>query len=172
MVTLDRIRLIGLLRKKPWRQGFFYGPVHWPPMWVAEHSGETTASAERIWRIWADVDSWPEWNGDIERIEIDGPFEGGSTIVMTPIGGEPIELRIAEATPPEAFVDEANLGDVIVRTVHRAERLGDGRSRVTYRMEITGPAADTLGPRIGPEISGDFPETIAALTARAEGAET
>jgi hypothetical protein len=24
MVTLDRIRLTGLLRKKPWKQGFFY----------------------------------------------------------------------------------------------------------------------------------------------------
>src|SRR5215475_2913451 len=26
MVTLDRIRLTGLLRKKPWKRGFFYGP--------------------------------------------------------------------------------------------------------------------------------------------------
>ena len=25
MVTLDRIRLTGLLRKKPWKRGFFYG---------------------------------------------------------------------------------------------------------------------------------------------------
>src|SRR5579871_1843688 len=26
MVTLDRIRLTGLLREKPWKQGFFYFP--------------------------------------------------------------------------------------------------------------------------------------------------
>ncbi len=26
MVTLDRIRLTGLLRKKPWKRGFFYMP--------------------------------------------------------------------------------------------------------------------------------------------------
>src|SRR5207248_3835591 len=26
MVTLDRTRLTGLLRKKPWKRGFFYGP--------------------------------------------------------------------------------------------------------------------------------------------------
>jgi hypothetical protein len=39
---------------------------------------------------------------------------------------------------------------------------------VTYRMEITGPAADTLGPEIGPQISADFPETMAALVERAE----
>jgi len=32
-------------------------------------------------------------------------------------------------------------------------------------MEITGPAAETVGPEIGPEISGDFPQVLAALAA-------
>jgi len=50
-----------------------------------------------------------------------------------------------------------------------AETRVDERSRITYRMEITGPAAETVGPEIGPEISGDFPEVLAALAARAEG---
>jgi hypothetical protein len=35
-------------------------------------------------------------------------------------------------------------------------------------MDISGTAADTLGAQLGPEISGDFPETLAALAARAE----
>jgi hypothetical protein len=35
-------------------------------------------------------------------------------------------------------------------------------------MEISGPAADTLAPQIGPEISSDFPEVLAALAKRAE----
>jgi hypothetical protein len=29
-------------------------------------------------------------------------------------------------------------------------------------------AADSVGPGIGPEISGDFPQVLAALAARAE----
>jgi hypothetical protein len=35
--------------------------------------------------------------------------------------------------------------------------------------QATGPAAETVGPEIGPEISGDFPEVLAALASRAEG---
>jgi hypothetical protein len=136
-------------------------------MWVADHSVETTAAPDAIWRQWSDVERWPEWNGDIERIELEGPFATGSRITMTPIGEEPIELRIAEAVEPELFVDEADFGEVVVRTIHRVEPLEEGRSRVTYRMEITGSAADTLGPQIGPEISGDFPQVLAALVARA-----
>ena len=87
---------------------------------------------------------------------------------MTPIGEEPVELRIVEAVEPELFVDEAELGEIVVRTTHRVQPLDVERARVTYRMEITGPAADTLGAQIGPEISGDFPQTLAALAERAE----
>lgn len=137
-------------------------------MWQVEQSVETTAQPEDVWRLWQDVAGWPEWNGDIERIELVGPFAAGSRIVMTPFGEEAVDLRISEAVEPERFVDEADLGDVIVRTDHRVERLGSGRTRVTYRMEITGPAADTLGPQLGPQISADFPQTLSALVARAE----
>jgi hypothetical protein len=59
-------------------------------MWAAEHSVETSAAPEAIWRLWADV-------------------------------------------------------------------------------PISGPQADSVGPELGPQISGDFPEVLAALAARAEG---
>jgi hypothetical protein len=137
-------------------------------MWTSAQSIETPASPEAIWRLWSDVAGWPEWNADIEHIEISGPFAAGSTISMTPIGQNPVELRVAEAVEPDLFVDEANLGAVVVRTIHRVERLEDDRSRVTYRMEISGPAADSGGPEVGPQISADFPETLAALVQHAE----
>jgi uncharacterized protein YndB with AHSA1/START domain len=137
-------------------------------MWTNEETIETTASPEAIWRLWSDVAGWREWNADIEHIEISGPFAAGSTITMTPGGQDPVELRIAEAVEPESFVDEADLGDVVVRTVHRVERVNDTCNRVTYRMEISGPGADSLGPELGPQISGDFPETLAALVERAQ----
>jgi uncharacterized protein YndB with AHSA1/START domain len=138
-------------------------------MWTIEHSVETSARVQTVWRLWADVERWPEWNGGVERIELRGPFAVGSTILMTPPGDEPVELRIAEAIEPELFVDEADRGNVVVRTTHRVEAVDNKRSRITYRMEITGPAAETVGPEIGPEISADFPQVLAALAARAEG---
>ena len=137
-------------------------------MWATEHSVETTAAPEQIWRVWADVAGWPEWNGDIERIELVGEFAADSRILMTPIGEETIELLISEAVEPELFVDEARMGEIVIRTTHRVQRIDPERSRVTYRMEISGAGADSLGRQIGPEISGDFPETLAELIARAE----
>jgi hypothetical protein len=137
-------------------------------MWSTEESIETNASADAIWRLWADVPRWPDWNADIEHIELSGPFATGGKISMTPIGQEPVDLRIEEAIEPELFIDVAALDDVVVRTIHRVERIDDDRNRVIYRMEITGPAADEVGPQLGPEISGDFPQTLVALIDRAE----
>ena len=89
---------------------------------------------------------------------------------MTPFGDDPIELRIAEVVENELFVDEADFGDVLIRTLHSIEPSGGGKVRVVYRTEITGPAADEVGPRLGPEITADFPDTIAALIQHAESA--
>jgi Polyketide cyclase / dehydrase and lipid transport len=136
-------------------------------VWSTEHNRETTATPASIWRLSANVATWREWNADIERIEMSGAFAAGSTISMTPIGQDTVDLRIAEASEPNLFVDEADLGDVVVKTFHCVDPIDEGRSMVTYRMEISGPAADTVGPELGPEISGDFPETLAALVEHA-----
>ncbi|WP_062647708.1 SRPBCC family protein [Streptomyces maremycinicus] len=137
-------------------------------MWEYEHSIETTATPEAVWRLWADVPSWGTWNAEIEKIEIDGPFAAGARITMTPPGDDPIVLRLAEAVEGERFVDEARFGDLLLRTVHRIERIDGSRIRVVYRMEITGTGADEAGPQIGPGITADWPDTLAALVAVAE----
>jgi Polyketide cyclase / dehydrase and lipid transport len=137
-------------------------------MWTTEHSIETTASPEAIWRLWSDVATWPEWNEDIEKIEISGPFAVGRTIAMTPIGQDTVELRIAEASEPHLFIDEAEFPDVVVRTVHRIDPVSGDRRKVIYRMEISGAAAGSVGPELGPQISSDFPETLSGLVERAE----
>jgi len=137
-------------------------------MWSTEYNAGTTASSEAVWRVWSEVERWPEWNADLERADLSGPFAVGTTITMHQQGGDQIELRIAEAVRNERFVDEADLGDVVVRTSHLVEPAPDDRLRVVYRMEISGPQADTLGPQIGPEISADFPQVLAALVERAE----
>jgi uncharacterized protein YndB with AHSA1/START domain len=137
-------------------------------MWEYEYSTETTATPEALWRYWSDVAAWPEWNAGVEKIEVDGPFAVGTTVTMTPPGDEPIGLRLVEVVPGERFTDEMDAGDFVVRTEHRLEPTATG-TRVVYRTEITGPAADQVGPELGPAITADFPDVVAALVKLAEG---
>ncbi|WP_035845107.1 SRPBCC family protein [Kitasatospora azatica] len=138
-------------------------------MWEYEHGIETGAAPEAIWQLWADVANWGSWNADIEQIELRGPFATGSEITMRPAGQDPVELRIGDLVPGELFVDEAEFDGLLLRTTHRLERLATGRTRVVYRMEITGAAADQVGSQIGPAITADWPQTIAALVKLAAG---
>jgi hypothetical protein len=136
-------------------------------MWEFEHQDEGEATVSRVWDLWADVTNWDRWNADIERIEIDGPFAIGTTITMTPRGEDPVALRIDELEEGRGFVDLAEFEGIRIRTSHRVDPLDGGRVRVTYRTEISGPAAETVGPQIGPAITADFPDTVAALLAAA-----
>jgi uncharacterized protein YndB with AHSA1/START domain len=134
-------------------------------MWKYEHSIETTAAPDAVWRRWSDMAAWPQWNDGIAKIQIDGPFIVGTTFTMTPPGDEPLQMRLTEIVPGEQFTDEMDAGDFVVRTTHRLEPTAAGRTRIIYRTEITGQA----GPQLGPAITADFPEVLAALAKLAEG---
>src|SRR6266487_1590550 len=121
-------------------------------MWEYEYSLETSADRGALWRHWADMAAWPQWNDGIETIDVDGPFAVGTTFTMTPPGDEPIRMRLVEIEPGTSFTDEMDAGDFVVRTEHRLE-----------------PAAGHIGPELGPQITADFPEVVAALAGRAEG---
>ena len=138
-------------------------------MWTYQHSVETSAeNRSAIWRLWADVANWGSWNAEIEKVELRGPFAAGSVITMTPPGDEPIEMRIAATAENESFVDEATFGENVFRTNHTIEPVDAQRIRVVYSMEISGPDAEELGPELGPGITADWPDTMAALVAHAE----
>ena len=64
--------------------------------------------------LWSDVATWPDWNSDIERIEVSGPISVGRTIAMTPTGQDTVTLRITAVSEPHLFVDEAALGGAVV----------------------------------------------------------
>ena len=132
-------------------------------MWTTEYSIETTVAPDAIWRAWADVSRWPEWNSDIQSVALTGPFTVGSTITMTPLDQEPVRLRVAEVLDGEMFVDEADVRGTVVRTTHRIDALGQRGSRVVYRLEASGPEADVVGAAV----SADFGETLTALVEHA-----
>jgi uncharacterized protein YndB with AHSA1/START domain len=138
-------------------------------VWEYEYSVETSADPEGLWRLWSDLATWPQWNDGIETIDVAGPFEVGTAFTMTPPGDEPIRMRLTEIKPGESFTDEMDAGDFVVRTEHRLEPAAGGLTRIIYRTEITGEAAGQIGPELGPRITADFPEVLAALAKRAEG---
>ena len=136
-------------------------------MWRYEHTAQAPVSPEAVWRLWSEVELWPDWNPDIETISIDGPFVAGSKFVMNPDNDEAVHMTLAEVVPGTSFTDLAEFNGLVIRTIHLMEPGEGGNLRITYAMEITGPNADTMGAEVGEQITGDFPETVAALLEQA-----
>jgi uncharacterized protein YndB with AHSA1/START domain len=136
-------------------------------MWMHEHTAATAASPEQVWRVLRDLDQWASWDTSMEWVRLQGPFQVGSQVVMKPKGQDPITSVIVQATKNRVYADQTDMGEVTLRFSHTLEPLEGGGTRVTHRLEITGPAADQVGPELGPAITEDFPEAMDALLARA-----
>jgi hypothetical protein len=139
-------------------------------MWTYEHSLETTARAQTIFEILRDVNRWSEWNPGVERIDLDGSFATGTAGVMVIPDQGSLSFRLAWVGEGQGFEDETEIpgAEVLVRVRHSLEPLAAGGTRITYSATVEGAAADALGPEIGPAVTADFPEVMAALAARAE----
>jgi ligand-binding SRPBCC domain-containing protein len=130
-----------------------------------EHTETTTAPAEAVWALWADVERWLEWDTSLERIELTGPFEPGTTGTMVLAGQPPIRFTLTAVRPGRGFTDETEIPDGVLRFIHSLETTG-GSTKVTYRVEIDGPAE--MAAEFGPMVTDDTPDAVRALVRLAE----
>lgn len=126
---------------------------------------DTSATAQSLWSLYEDVSTWPRWDAGAEEVTRDGEFVEGSTGTMKFVGQDPLHYRLTKVEPLREFIDETPAGPVTVRVSHKLTPLTAGRLRITYRAEIDGPAEQTQ--EIGPQITADFPDTVASLIALA-----
>lgn len=133
-------------------------------MWTSTASIATTASPQALWRLFEDVAGWTDWNAGIERIALRGPFATGSRFDMQPPGMDPFTSTLRDVRPDAGFVDETVLDGTRFLVSHELHPLPSGGTRVTYSIQVEGPDAALLGPLV----SADFPEVLAALKALAE----
>ncbi|MEY9895038.1 hypothetical protein ABIA31_008726 [Catenulispora sp. MAP5-51] len=139
-------------------------------MWEYEYSATAEVTPNAVWTLWADPLGWHTWNDGVGEVELHGPFAAGTEFTMTSPGEDTIRMRITEVVPDQAWIDVCEVPGMLITTHHLIEDLGAGRTKVTYRTEITGEAADQVGPEIGPQICADFPDVVTKLLALAASA--
>lgn len=136
-------------------------------MWTHEESIDTQATAAQVWALLSDVAGWQQWNAGIERIALHGPFASGTRFSMKPPGEEEFTSLLLDVRQNEGFTDETVLDGTCVRVYHEIATQPSGATRITYRTEITGPAAADIGPMV----TADFADVLRALKQRAEAAD-
>jgi putative intracellular protease/amidase len=135
-------------------------------MWSVEHSVDTTAPVQAIWRRYREVGTWPEWNGAVESVVLDGEFATGARGTLTPPNQGPLPFRVVAATENEGYVSETDIADTVtLRLTSRLVPLDGGGTRISHRAELDGPAAPHFARSFGPVLAAGVPRTLEALAA-------
>jgi hypothetical protein len=134
-------------------------------------STESRASAERVWRIWSDVATWPRWNPDVVSISIEGPFASGTPGQMTTKAGGRHPITLEAVQPGRSFRLETSpipLGRFAFDCEVRPSSTG---STISQRITIGGPLGPLYSAMMGPRIASGFAPILDGLRAAAEAEE-
>jgi hypothetical protein len=135
-------------------------------MWATTYTATTDLPPSAVWAALRALHSGYTPSVNSDRFELHGPFAVGTRISMTPAGQETVESVITAVQDDHLYEDRTELGDIAL--VFRFVLTPDGAgTRVEHTLQIEGPAADTTGPVVGPQISADFPDSTAELFAAA-----
>ena len=131
-------------------------------MWTNEYIAETTLDRQTVWSALRDLHTGALTDVGADTFELHGPFAVGTELTVTPVGQDPFPSTIIDLVENETYADRTEFGTLVLTFRHTLAPTEEG-TRVTHRLEIDGEGADEVGPELGPQISGDFPASMAAL---------
>lgn len=136
-----------------------------------EHKILVQASPEQIFRIYADVAGWRDWDPDTKDSRIDGPFEVGARGYLTPSNGNRVPMVLTEVLPGRGFTVESKIPFFRMKFEHELRRR-DQATEVVHRVTFSGPLSFLLGRVIGPRVNKGLPVTLSNLKALAEASDS
>jgi len=119
-------------------------------------SVESTASPDKVWKIWSDMSMWGDWNPNVSTMEWQGGFLSGTSGVMNTRAGQHHKMRLLDVVPGRSFALETS---VVPGTTFRFNCRIDGaggKTKIGQYVEVKGPLGSILGGMLGPQVSKEF----------------
>jgi hypothetical protein len=132
-------------------------------------SVESTASPERVWKIWSDMSTWGDWNPNVSTMDWTGGFVQGSQGIMNTRAGQHHKMTLAEVQPGRSFALETSVVPLTrFRFNCRVEPAAAGKTRISQMVEVKGPLGPVMQGMLGPQVSKEFGTLLANLARKAE----
>lgn len=136
-------------------------------MWNTEVTRTTSASKEKIWDLWSDVQNWKTWDKDVESAELFGAFRQGTKGVMKPSEGPRATFRITECTQLKSFTNTSLLPLCRMDFIHTIKEIG-GRVEIKHKVVMTGALTFLFSRIIGKKLEEGLPHAVDSLIKKAE----
>src|SRR5260370_36064509 len=82
-------------------------------------SVESTASPEKVWRIWADMSTWGQWNPNVTTMDWQGGFASGTAGGVNTPSGQHHKIELAAVQPWRSFAPLDSVGTGTPSTLRR-----------------------------------------------------
>jgi len=140
-------------------------------MTFREASRETHASAQDVWRVWSDVDTWPEWNPDMRESRLNGLLKVGTTGVINTRSGGRHDVVVTYLDPGTSFELESSAMPMTRLAIRATVTPIAGGSRISQAFEARGLLAPIMGPMMGGMILKTFAGVLDGLAQKVEARE-
>ena len=136
-----------------------------------EASLETTASPADVWRVWSDVNRWPEWNPDMNQSRIDGPLKLGATGMINTKSGGRHDVVVTHYEDGRSFELESTALPGTKMAIRATVTPSSGGSRITQDFEPRGLLAPIVGPMMSGTILKTFNSVLGGLKQKVEATQ-
>lgn len=132
-----------------------------------QHTEQTTATPEAIWKIWTDVPNWKQWDDGLQDAQIDGEFKTGTKGKLIPDKGPKSKFIIDAVDPGKSYTFKARipLGWLIIK---RTLVVQESQTVFTHDVQFTGIFKKPLGNKIGKRYRTMLPEVMGKIKTLAE----
>jgi uncharacterized protein YndB with AHSA1/START domain len=133
-----------------------------------EATRDTTAAPADVWRVWSDVNTWPEWNPDMKESRLDGPLRQGTTGMINTRSGGKHDVVVTMVEPGRSFELESTAMPMTRMAIRATITPIEGGTRLTQAFEPRGLLAPIVGPMMSGAILGTFAKVLTGLADKVE----
>ena len=133
-----------------------------------EASLDTKATPADVWRVWSDVNTWPEWNPDMKQSRLDGPLRLGTTGMINTRSGGKHEVVVTQLEDGKSFELESTAMPMTRMAIRATVTPIQGGTRISQAFEARGLLAPIVGPMMGGMILETFSAVLAGLANKVE----
>lgn len=133
-----------------------------------EASLDTAASPDVVWRVWSDVNRWPQWNPDMNESRLDGPLKLGATGMINTKSGGKHDVVVTQYEEGRSFELESTALPGTKMAIRATITPSGSGSRITQGFEPRGLLAPVVGPMMSGQILKTFNAVLNGLKKRVE----
>lgn len=132
-------------------------------MWTRTYSKTfKNIKREDVWSLWADVERWPTWHGDLDYCKLVGDFAVGNYFILKPKGVRPVKIVLTELNEGYSFTDCTSFLGAKMYDTHAMEETDKGL-RLTNTLVVTGPMKWLWIKLVAQNVAKTVPQEIESL---------